>query len=153
MAENPKQTFENHPQPVNHLYVLLVVLAIVLVISGVAVYKLNGAGKLELGVLLLVNNFLLVIAIALAAIRARFYSLCVQDRVIRLEMNVRLDKLLAGEQRERAKDLELGQLIALRFASDEELPGLVEKVLNDKITDRKTIKKMIKNWQADFQRV
>jgi hypothetical protein len=153
MAENPKQTYENHPQPVNHLIVLIGVLVLVLIVSGFGVYKLNAAGELDLGILLLLNNLLIVIAIALTAVRSRFYSLCVQDRVIRLEMNVRLDKLLTGEARERAKDLELGQLIALRFASDEELPDLVDKVLGDKITDRATIKKMIKNWQADFQRV
>jgi hypothetical protein len=153
MSTQPTQTFQNHPQPVNHLYVLLGILVVSLAVSGFGFYKLNQAGEMDLGAILLVNNLLIIIAVVLTAVRARFYSLSVQDRIIRLEMNVRLDKLLSGAARERAKDLELGQLISLRFASDEELPALIEKVLNDKITDRKSIKKLIKNWQPDFHRV
>jgi len=153
MANLPTQNFENHPQPVNHLYALLGVLVIALAVSGFGFYKLNQAGHMDLGAIMLISNFLLIISVVLAAVRARFYSLKVQDRIIRLEMNVRLDHLLSGAARDRAKELELGQLISLRFASDEELPALIEKVLTDKITDRKAIKKMIKNWQADFLRV
>jgi len=46
----------------------------------------------------------------------------------------------------------IAQLVALRFASDGELPELARKVLNDKLTDTKTIKKMVKNWRADYLR-
>jgi hypothetical protein len=42
--------------------------------------------------------------------------------------------------------------VALRFASDEELPGLARKVLTDKVSDGKTIKQMVKNWRADYLR-
>ena len=50
------------------------------------------------------------------------------------------------------RNLTVGQLVALRFASDEELPELARKVLDEKLTDRKAIKKMVRNWQADFLR-
>ena len=56
---------------------------------------------------------------------------------------------LAPDQRARIPEFTLGQLVALRFASDEELPQLARKVLDEKLSDRKTIKKMIQNWQPD----
>ncbi len=50
------------------------------------------------------------------------------------------------------REFSVGQLVALRFASDEELPELARKVLDEKIEDRKAIKKLVKNWQPDFLR-
>jgi hypothetical protein len=64
-------------------------------------------------------------------------------------MQVRLQNLLAPDQRARIPEFTLGQLVALRFASDAELPGLARKVLDEKLSDRKAIKKMIQNWQSD----
>ena len=72
-----------------------------------------------------------------------------QDRVIRLEMHLRLQRLLPADLQPSIPSLTAGQLVALRFASDAELPGLVRKVLDDKIGDRKAIKQMIQNWQPD----
>jgi hypothetical protein len=72
--------------------------------------------------------------------------------VIRLEMQLRLQQLLPTVLRPRISELTVGQLVSLRFASDEELPALAQKVLDEKITDRKAIKKMIHNWQPDFLR-
>ena len=43
----------------------------------------------------------------------------------------------------------MGQLVAMRFAGDAELPELARKVLDEKLTDRNTIKKMIRDWQPD----
>ena len=89
---------------------------------------------------------------ALAAIfRIRIYSLKVQDRLIRLEETLRMQKLLAEPLRNRIDELTPGQMVALRFASDGELSGLVEKALAG--ASNKEIKQQIKNWRPDHFRV
>ncbi len=82
----------------------------------------------------------------------RVFPLTVQDRVIRLEMRLRLERLLAAEWKARIPELTRDQLVALRFAGDDELPGLVRDVLEKNLTDRKEIKRRIRNWQADHFR-
>ncbi len=77
----------------------------------------------------------------------------VQDRVIRLEMRLRLERVLPAGQRGDIDRLSLGQLIALRFASDAELPALVTAVLAEGVTMRSDIKRRIRDWQADWLRV
>jgi len=76
----------------------------------------------------------------------------VQDRLIRLEEKLRYERLLAEELRWRAEELTIDQFVSLRFASDEELPALMRKVLVDKLTERKAIKQLIKNWRPDYLR-
>jgi hypothetical protein len=97
-------------------------------------------------------SVLLAVALVVLALYARVFALTVQDRVIRNEMHERLRQLLAPPMHSRIGDLTVGQLVALRFASDAELPELCTKVLNDRIDDRREIKKMIKNWRADLIR-
>jgi hypothetical protein len=89
------------------------------------------------------------VALVLVAIYARNFALSVQDRVIRLEMALRLEKLLPADLKPRIGDLTVNQFVSLRFASDAELPALTRKVLDEKLNDRKTIKQMIKEWKAD----
>jgi hypothetical protein len=97
--------------------------------------------------------FLLLTAATLVLLfLARIFALTVQDRVIRLEMRLKMAELLPADLRPRINELTPKQLVALRFASDEELPDLVRTVLVDRITDAKTIKKMIRNWQGDYLR-
>jgi hypothetical protein len=60
--------------------------------------------------------------------------------------------LLPADLQARTGEFSVNQLVSLRFASDQELPELARKVLEGKIEDRKTIKKMVKNWQPDFLR-
>jgi hypothetical protein len=84
---------------------------------------------------------------------ARMFPLRAQDRIIRLEMSLRLASLLPADLRPRAASLRPGQLVALRFASDAELPGLVRQVLDENLTDRREIKRRIREWQADHFRV
>ena len=96
-------------------------------------------------------NALVGFALIMLALSARLMVLTVQDRVIRLEMRLRLQSLLP-EVRSRFDEFTIGQLIALRFASDEELPALARQVLDEKLTDRKVIKARIKNWRGDFIR-
>jgi len=95
------------------------------------------------------------VALALLALLwpLRNAALTVQNRVIRLEERLRLATLLPADLKPRIAELTVGQLVALRFASDEELPGLVRQVLDENLTDKKEIKKRVKNWRADHLRV
>ena len=92
------------------------------------------------------------IALIILTWYTRVFALTVQDRVIRLEMRLRLKELLPAALQPRIHELTKGQLVALRFASDAELPELTDKVLRDNIQDRATIKQMIKDWEADHLR-
>ena len=95
---------------------------------------------------------LLALAFVVGALCARIFALTVQDRVIRLEMRLRLQQVLPAELRGRIPEFTVSQLVALRFAGDAELPGLARKVLDEKLTDRKAIKKMIQKWEPDYLR-
>lgn len=96
-----------------------------------------------------VLGFLVAVALVLLALYSRMFALTVQDRVIRLEMQLRLQGLLPNELRPRIPELTVGQLVALRFASDAELPDLARKVLAENLHDRKTIKRLVRDWQPD----
>ncbi|HVT15642.1 MAG TPA: DUF6526 family protein [Thermoanaerobaculia bacterium] len=97
-------------------------------------------------------SLFVAIALLLMFFHLRAFPLAVQDRVIRLEMRHRLAEVLPADLRPRIGELAPGQLIALRFASDEEMPELTRKVLDEKIASREAIKRLIKNWQADHLR-
>jgi Family of unknown function (DUF6526) len=99
-----------------------------------------------------VDSFLLAIGLLLLFLYVRQFPLRVQDRVIILEEKLRLGELLPPELRSRITELTRGQLIALRFASDAEVPALARKVLDEKITGREDIKKLIKDWRPDHLR-
>jgi len=79
-------------------------------------------------------------------------ALTVQDRLIRLEMRLRLAGLLPADLLPRIPEFSVAQLVSLRFACDEELPALARRVLDEKLEDRKAIKKLVKNWQPDYLR-
>ena len=97
-------------------------------------------------------SLLVAIALLILIWFARVFALTVQDRVIRLEMKLRLQEVLPADLRGRAAELTVKQLVALRFASDAELPDLCRKVLDGNLADQKAIKKEIRNWQGDFLR-
>ena len=84
--------------------------------------------------------------------RVRIYSLRVQDRVIRLEETLRMKALLPEAWQGRIQELKPGQFVALRFASDEELPELVQTALEEHL-DGEAIKRRIRVWRPDTFRV
>jgi len=92
------------------------------------------------------------LALILLALSARTFALTVQTRLIRLEMRLRMQQVLPADLRARILEFQPGQLVALRFASDAELPELARKVLDEKLTDQKAIKLMIRDWQGDLLR-
>jgi hypothetical protein len=100
-----------------------------------------------------VLGVLVAIALILLFAYVRTFPLKVQDRVIQLEERERLGRLLGADLRDRIGELSTGQLIALRFAPDAEVPELVRAVLDEKITGREAIKQRIKTWRPDDLRI
>jgi hypothetical protein len=146
MAEKTPQTYANHARthPPFHFFLLpgTLVLLILTIVNVVLHYD-----RLEAWILLLI-----ALLFPLAAFLIRTNALKAQDRVIRLEERMRLQALLSAELSARIGELTESQLIALRFASDSELPALVANVLAAKMPS-KDIKKAIVTWRADTFRV
>lgn len=145
MADAP-QTYENHTRwhAPYHFFVAPVLLANVVI----ALVQLLRDPGLERGWWLVVSAALF----GLAGL-VRINPLKVQDRVIRLEESLRYYQLLPEELARRADALTNAQMVALRFASDEELEGLVREVLEGKLTKPGEIKRAVRNWRADNLRV
>jgi hypothetical protein len=97
-------------------------------------------------------NVIVAAALLMLGLMARAMTISVQDRVIRLEMRIRLHQALPPDLAARIYELTPGQLIAMRFASDEELPELTREVLSGNLSTAKAIKMRVKNWQADLLR-
>lgn len=95
---------------------------------------------------------LVAAALLLGILYSRMFAITVQNRVIRLEMQLRLERILPTDLKTRIEEFTPGQLIALRFASDAELPELSRMVLAQTLADSDAIKQSIKNWRADLLR-
>ena len=83
---------------------------------------------------------------------ARLYALKLQNRIIINEMRNRYFHLTGKTFEEKEQNLRLGQIIALRFAGNDELLGLIDRAIAEKLT-AKEIKQQIKNWKGDYIRV
>ena len=146
LGEKMPQTYANHARfvPLFHFVVfgLLIVNALYRLY---VVVRWFGLGT--------VIDALLGIALVLFAWSVRTFDARLQDRIIRLEMRLRLARLLPAELQPRIAELKPGQLIALRFAPDAELPGLVAEVLAGRLTKNSEIKQRIQTWEPDYFRV
>ena len=145
MPTESRQSFANHAKlvPLFHFVAIPILLVNFLWSASRAVARPGWETVLStlVGLALLLTIFL-----------ARTFALRVQDRVIRLEMRLRLRELLPADLAPRIQEFTAAQLIALRFASDRELPALARRVLDERLQDRKAIKQMIADWQADHLR-
>ncbi|MHB1192993.1 MAG: DUF6526 family protein [Longimicrobiales bacterium] len=145
MSQEP-QNYANHAKlvPVFHF----VGSPLLLILLGWTTWRLIDAPSADSAMALV-----LVVVLTLSYFYGRMFAMGVQDRVIRLEERLRMERLLDTDLRARIPEFTTEQLIGLRFASDEELPALARRVLAEGITDRKTIKLAVKSWKADHQRV
>lgn len=140
-----QQNYQNHKKldPLFHVGITLIALGI-LILSIVFFIQNVGNEWLLSSIVLLI-----AIIIVLMAVKLRFYALHLQDRIIREEENFRYyrstGKLLDDK-------LSLKQVIALRFADDEEYPELLERTLSENLSPDE-IKNAVQNWRADHQRV
>ncbi len=145
MPDQMPQTFANHTRfdPPYHFFVIPVLAITVLV----TIWNLIQNASFY-------SAWMVVVALALVvlALKCRLYALKAQTRVIRLEERLRLVTLLPESLRAKIPKLTEGQLVALRFASDAEVPGLVEKALAASLPNTE-IKKAIVNWRPDYFRV
>ena len=144
MAERA-QSLKQHVRwlPLFHFFVMPVLLANVL-LAAWRLVQLPALGTM----------WALVFAIALLGLGflSRIQALTVQDRVIRLEERLRLRQLLPQELHPHINTLTHRQLVALRFASDDEVPGLVREITAGRLTTAKEIKMKVRNWRADWLR-
>lgn len=92
-------------------------------------------------------------ALFAGVLSSRLMAVTVQNRLIRLEMRLRLKEVLPPSMHARIPELRVKQLIGLRFASDAELPSLVERTLKGEFATQRDIKRAIKDWQPDNLRV
>lgn len=141
-----EQNFKNHVRfvPLYHFFAL----PMLVVNFGWSIYRWIAAG-FSIGGL---EWVLTSAALFFGVVYPRLFALNVQDRVIRLEERLRYEQVLPEELRWRADELTVDQFVSLRFASDEELEKLMQKVLDGKLTERKAIKRLIKNWRPDSLR-
>jgi len=141
-----EQNFKNHVRvvPLYHFFVL----PMLMINCGWSIYRWIAAGFSVGGLEWVLTS----VALFLGVLYARLFALSAQDRIIRLEERLRYERVLPEELRWRADELTVNQFISLRFASDDELPALMKQVLDEKITERKAIKRRIKNWRPDYLR-
>ena len=144
MAETG-QTYSNHVRffPLFHFFVA----PVLMVNMFVALWGAIKAPSIATG-----WGFVVAATLVALALASRLMALSVQDRVIRLEMRLRLREALPLELQGRIADLTREQLVGLRFASDAELPDLVRKVLGGSLKTTTDIKKAIAQWQGDYLR-
>jgi hypothetical protein len=145
MAAAP-QTYESHVRWHAPFHFFLMPVVLINVIWSIVLFVRNPGWN---------EGWWIVVSLALVvmAALARTNPLKAQDRIIRLEEQLRYRHLLPADLAQQAGALTTGQIIALRFASDEELAELVRQTLEGKLSKPAEIKQAIKNWRGDMLRV
>ncbi len=143
----PEQTYRNHRKfvPLYH-FVVFPVLLVNLLWALYRIFQSYPGGPPLFDRVL---GALVAAALVATFFFARIFALSVQDRVIRGEMQARLAALLPPDLRPRIGELTARQLVALRFAGDEELPELTRRVLDGTLRGGNQIKQQIQRWRAD----
>jgi hypothetical protein len=143
------QNYKNHTRyfPLHHFLITPLTL-IIMAWSLVNLFTLWETKEISQAL----YNILIAFVLLLLPVLARIYALKTQDRIIRLEMRQRYYELTGTSFLKMEKKLRMSQIIALRFAGDEELIPLMEKAVKDKLKSNE-IKKSIQNWQEDRRRV
>lgn len=139
------QNLANHVRFVPLYHLVLTLLLLVNLVIRVRVLFL-GFTELRLA------GLCVAVALLLLFFYARQFAVTVQDRVIRLEQRLRMERLLPADLMGRFGEFESRQLVALRFAGDAELPELARRVLAGELRSSAQIKQQIKDWQADWLR-
>ena len=137
-----KQNYKNHIR--FNPYFHFVTIPSILVAIGMAIYAYNQSPGLTSGLLILA-----FVLIAATAVIARKFSLKVQDRAARADEKLRYYILT---QKMLPAELSMNQILALRFASDDEFVDLVDRTIKDKLLPHE-IKKAAKNWRGDYHRI
>src|SRR6476661_6549100 len=139
------QSYANHRRvfPLYHLFALSILLVNVVVMMGITVRHPT-----------FWNLWLVVVAVGLVAavVANRASTLIVQNRVIGLEMRLRLATVLPVELCQRIPELDIRQLVGLRYAGDAEVTGLVERCLRGELTTADAVKRAVRQWRPDYVR-
>lgn len=141
------QNYKNHSRlnPVHH-FILTPITAVIFIWSIINVFQDDQSLAHK------IYFTLTAVILLILGLLARSYGLRNQDRIIRVEMRLRYFELTGTSFSSKEKQLRLGQIIALRFASDEELIGLMDRAISENLSGT-AIKKAIQNWQGDTLRV
>jgi hypothetical protein len=140
------QTYANHVRRhAPYHFVLGPIMLLHFLYSAYRLYQMPDVAHAE--------TLLLAFGLLLMVFLVRINPLRAQDRIIRLEEQLRYQRLLPAELAAQAGQLPARFIVALRFASDAELPGLVHEALAGKFTKPDEVKRTIKNWRADLLRV
>ncbi len=145
-----EQNFKNHARMVpmfHYVAFLLLLVALAMCIARICCCCCGESCSADLcdNILILI----LTLLIGIVAWYARVFALKAQDRTIRLEENFR-HHLMTGKM--LPSDLKMSQIIALRFASDDEWLALMDRAIKENLS-QKEIKQSIKNWRGDYYRV
>ncbi len=139
------QSYDNHRRvfPLYHLFALPILLAHVIVTVVGAVREPSAW-----------TVWMVVVALGLAAaaVANRASTLIVQNRLIGLEMRLRLATVLPVELCQRIPELDIKQLVGLRYAGDAELAGLVERCLRGELATADAVKRAVRQWRPDYVR-
>jgi len=140
-----EQNFKNHSRYIPLWHIVIPTILLALLIGSIVNLIQSDAHTHYSAALIVVITLILMCFYGYI----RWFALRAQDRAIRAEENFR-HFILTGKPLD--KQLRMGQIIALRFASDEELPGLAKRAVDEKLSS-KDIKQAIKNWKPDYNRV
>ena len=142
MATQTYETHRHNPQLTGIGFLLLVASAIALTLAWLDIWP---SVMIPAGVAALMASNLALLAIS------RVYTVKLQDRIIKLEMSIRGARLLSPAQLAALERLPRPQLVALRFASDAELPALLERAERERLSPDQ-IKRAVTNWIPDLDR-